>query len=225
MFESNTKGQGALEYLLILGAAIVVVAVVIFMILGAATTAPTDEANTSIENSFDQLRDLVPSNGGGSGTGGALGDACSVSSDCTVGSCGDSVCAEWPGTETIAFGSTTAPDSLSLPTQDVGALIFGSTLNLLFSSDYAPGDVYYYNDGGGQSINFHRDYWLDPAFDNRWVIGITSGVIITEIVSAEASEEDGPFEADWSNAQRFVSGVLVDTVDLDIFDNGTWSTT
>jgi hypothetical protein len=220
MFKRNVRGQGALEYLLILGAAIIVVAVVIFMMLGAATTAPTDDATNSIDSSFDQLRDLIPSSGGG-----GVDLSCTTTTDCTSGSCGEGTCQEWPGTYTPAGGTTTAPDSLSLPTQDVGALIFGSTLNLLFSSDYAPDDVYYYNDGGGQSIDFHRDYWLDPAFDNRWVIGITSGVIITEIVSAEASEEDGPFEADWSSAQIFVSGTFVDIVDLDIFDDGTWSTT
>jgi hypothetical protein len=63
------RAQGALEYLLIIGAAIIVVAVAVYAVMTMATTASTDSTNatTSIQGSYDELSGTVPANACGSG--------------------------------------------------------------------------------------------------------------------------------------------------------------
>jgi hypothetical protein len=63
------RAQGALEYLLIIGAAIIVVAVAVYAVMTMATTANTDsgQATTSIQGSYDDLGATIPSNTCGAG--------------------------------------------------------------------------------------------------------------------------------------------------------------
>lgn len=55
------KAQGAIEYLLIIGAAIIVVAIVIIMILGImeSTEGASDQAQDEITSGYDGLSDML----------------------------------------------------------------------------------------------------------------------------------------------------------------------
>ncbi len=57
----ENKAQGAIEYLLIIGAAIIVVAIVIIMMTGIlqSTDGATDDANAAIVTGYDDLNKLI----------------------------------------------------------------------------------------------------------------------------------------------------------------------
>jgi len=216
MFKRDVRGQGALEYLLILGAAIIVVAVVIFMMLGAATTAPTDDATNSIDSSFDQLRDLVPSNGGGGST---TPVACIDTSTCTSpASCGNLICQDWPGV------GASAPDTMNLSINTIIGQYFGGSYSLVFG-DYGDYKLYYSEPTNG-TISFFESGEIGMGTgvtaNNQWVLS-NNGF---HVISATSNEADGPFEANWVNAAVLIDGMgVVDNETFDGFTDGTWSLT
>jgi hypothetical protein len=58
--ENNSFGQGAVEYLLILGAAIIIVVIVIVLIMSLAQTGQ-EQVNTQISDGiYDDLKGLIP---------------------------------------------------------------------------------------------------------------------------------------------------------------------
>lgn len=56
---SETKAQGAIEYLLIIGAALIVVAVVIIAITGIITSSDTASSGEDYNNQLTGLKDLI----------------------------------------------------------------------------------------------------------------------------------------------------------------------
>ncbi len=58
----ENKAQGAIEYLLIIGAAIIVVAIVIIMMTGIlnSTSEQSDAGQSAVESGFDELGNRLP---------------------------------------------------------------------------------------------------------------------------------------------------------------------
>lgn len=58
--EKNNTAQGAIEYLLIIGAAIIVVAIVVLLVSSTVGTADNENAENSINTGYDYLGNLIP---------------------------------------------------------------------------------------------------------------------------------------------------------------------
>jgi hypothetical protein len=235
MFERGSQGQGALEYLLILGAAIVIVAVVVFVIMSAATSAPTDDANASIASSYDRLRDLIPGNNDP-----PAATSCTLSSECSVGeSCGDLFCSDFP-----TFDEDTGdglPLTIELASQIISVDVdsdgsdetidLGGTYTKAFLSLDEGFRRYYASSDFELSFQFSDEGEGEPFVGSWHVVSkssIADGYYVV-LAAGASSVGNGPFVAGWSQAIIYAndgggSGYLNrGATNFTSFSDGNWT--
>ncbi|MFA5930847.1 MAG: class III signal peptide-containing protein [archaeon] len=78
----NSKAQGAIEYLLIIGAAILVVSIVIVAMTSVVGTGKNQAGPSDVNSGLDELKNLIKNEKG------VLGAECASNSNCASGYCG-----------------------------------------------------------------------------------------------------------------------------------------
>lgn len=223
----KTVGQGAIEYLLIIAAVVIIAVIVISLILdlGAQGQDATQSSSSTIGDLYDQFNEEEESLA-------SFGEACSFNVDCGEGSCGNGVCSEWPPEpeSTLGAGETPPVTQISFGNfeydlEGTNYQMGGNYQHLLNLSGLTPESIYiiYLNEAAIE-LDY---YYFENSHCNRsfkWTFFMTQPEV-SYIIPGQVGDGHNVFAQDWANAIKCNPTTQIGTpIDfLEVLENASWS--